>query len=126
MHVCVVDVLANESYLALSIFCYWLVRFGDDRVHFCNNPTRVRFDYLCAAAEVNFVTVIVRWVMTRGDYDAGICPEITNRKRKFRHGSRPVEYKCVATVFGCNFAGKLSELLREKSRIMRNHNCGFC
>ena len=38
MHVCIVDVLANESYLALSIFCYWLVRFGDDRVHFCNNP----------------------------------------------------------------------------------------
>ena len=72
--------LPMSSYLALSILCYRLVRFGDDRVHFCNNPTRVGLDHLCAVAEVNFVTVIVRWVMTRRDHHARICPEITNRK----------------------------------------------
>ena len=56
--------------------------FGGDRVHFCNDPARVRLDHLRAVAEVNFVAVIVRWVMTCSDHDAGICPADNEPQKK--------------------------------------------
>src|SRR5439155_21509052 len=52
-------------------------------VYFRDDTAGMRFDHLCAIAEVNFVAVVVWWVVTGGDDDAGIRVQISNGERKF-------------------------------------------
>src|SRR5437879_2003646 len=121
-HVCMIDVPANRRHFASLIFWEWCERFGRDRVYFGNDSARVRLDHLRAVAVINFVTVIIRRIVARRDHDTSACPEITNSKRKFRHGARPIEHECVATILGCDSGSKLCKLPGEKTRIMRDNN----
>jgi hypothetical protein len=97
-------------------------RFGRDCIHFGNDSAGMRLDHLSPVAEVNFVAIVVRWIVTRSDHDAGVCFEITNSKGKLRHRARAVEHARVATIFSCNFRCNFGELFRKKARIMRDHD----
>src|SRR6266513_1516299 len=80
VHVRFVDLLADRFYLTLSVSWQRGIGFGRDRVHFCNDPTGVRLDYLRAVGEVNFVAIIVWWIVTRCDHPTRAGLEITNGK----------------------------------------------
>ena len=121
-HVNLIDVLPDHRHFSLSIFWKRCERFGHDGIHFGNHPAGVRLDHLRSVAEVNFVAIIVRWIVARRNHDAGVCFEITDSKRKLWHGARPVEHARVATVFSCDFRRNFGELFREKTRIMRDHD----
>src|SRR5438093_3307024 len=81
----------------------------------------MRLDHLSPVAEVNFVAIVVRWIVTRSDHDAGVCFEITNSKGKLRHRPRAVEHARVAAIFSRDFRCNFCELSGEKARIMRDH-----
>src|SRR5437667_8230473 len=81
----------------------------------------MRLNHLGPVAEVNFVAIVVRWIVTCCDHDAGICLEITNSKGKFWHGPRSLEHACVAAIFSRDFRCNFGELFREKARIMRDY-----
>jgi len=84
-HVGLIDVLPDRAHFSLSILWKRCERFGRDCIHFGNDPAGMRLDHLGPVVEVNFVAIVVRWIVTRCDHDSGICLEITNSKGKFRH-----------------------------------------
>ena len=71
LHVGFVDLSAERRDLALSILWKRCERFRSDRVHLRDDPAGVRLDHLRAVVEVNFVAVVVRRIVARGDDDAG-------------------------------------------------------
>ena len=71
----------------------------------------MRLDHLRAVVEVNFVAVVVRRVVARGDDDAGARAEVTHGEGKFRRRARPVEDEGIAAVFGRDFRRELGEIL---------------
>src|SRR5437762_1492291 len=122
LHIRFVDFFSKRRDLPLSIFWQRREHLTRDRVYFHNDPARVRFDHLRPIAEINFVAVIMRGVMTRRDNHARVRSEVANGEGKFRHRTWPLEDECVAAILGRNFGSELAKFTREKTRVMCDHD----
>ena len=76
-HVRFIDIVSEHRDTSLPILRKRRERFARDRVYFFDDPAGVRLDHLRAIVEVNFVAVIVRRIMTRGDDDARARSQMT-------------------------------------------------
>src|SRR5213075_2798717 len=81
VHVSLIDILSDHGHFTLLLFSERREGLGGDRVHFRNDPAGVWIDYLRAVVEINFVAIVVRRVVARGDYDPCAGVEMTNSKR---------------------------------------------
>ena len=76
--------------------------FSPDRIHLRDDPAGMRLNHLRAVIEVNFVAVVVRRIVARGDHHACARPQIADGERKFRRRARPVENERIAAVLRRN------------------------
>ena len=99
LHVRLIDFLAEHCHFPLPIFRQRREGFGRGRVYFSDDSARVRLNHLRPIAEVDFIAVVMRGIVTRRYHDARGCFEIANGEGEFWHRTRPIEYKRIATVF---------------------------
>ena len=80
LHVRFIDIVGERGHSSLSIFRQRRERFARDRVHLGDDAAGVRLDHLRAIGKVNFVAVVVRWVMARRDNDTSAGAQISHGK----------------------------------------------
>src|SRR5262249_310994 len=56
-----------------------------------------------------------------GDDDPSAGLQMPHSKRKLRHRARAIEHERVATIFGCDSRSQFGKFVREKPRIMGDH-----
>src|SRR4051812_23019284 len=86
----------------------------------------MRLHDLRAIAEVNFVAVVVRRIVARGDDNAGIRPFLAHRERKLRSRARRGEKADIASEIYRHLRRQLGELSRKMPRIMRDGDLRLC
>ena len=79
-HIRFIDIFAKDRDATLFMFRQTRKRFVRDRVDFRDDTAGVRLDHLCAIAEVDFVTVVMRWIMARRDHYTCARPDVTHSK----------------------------------------------
>ena len=93
-------------------------RVARDRVNFGNDPTRVRLDDLAASVEINLVAIIMRRVMARRDNNAGVRPQMADRKGKLRCRRHLVREKHRNACLRQHLCRDARKRTRSKARVL--------
>ena len=71
----------------------------------------MRLDYLRAVVKIDFVAIVVRWVVAGRDHDTRARPQLSNGERKFRRRPRTFEDAGVTAIFHGDGGREVREFL---------------
>ena len=101
--------------LSLLIFRKGFVGVAGNGIHFIDDSARSGFHQLSSILPVDFVAVVVRWIVARRENDSGSGAEMTNRKTQLRRGSGLRENIDITAVLSGHFGDTVRKLFSEMS-----------